>query len=74
MVFAPADDRPFEERYEAARRYSQRLRDRAAQYLNPEQQRIFNEMQEDTLLSLRGALRNKDNAGGYTSVTINAGS
>lgn len=73
MVFAPADDRPFEERYEAARRYSQRLRDRAAQYLNAEQQRIFNEMQEDTLLSLRGALRNKDGAG-YTSVTVNAGS
>jgi hypothetical protein len=73
MVFAPADDRPFEERYEAARRYSQRLRDRAAQYLNADQQRIFNEMQEDTLLSLRGALRNKDGAD-YTAVTVNAGS
>jgi hypothetical protein len=73
MVFAPADDRPFEERFEAARQYSQRLRDRAAQYLNAEQQRVFNEMQEDTLMSLRSALRNKDN-GSYTSVTVNSGS
>lgn len=73
MVFAPADDRPFEERFEAARQYSQRLRDRAAQYLNAEQQRVFNEMQEDTLLSLRSALRNKDN-GSYTTVTVNSGS
>jgi hypothetical protein len=73
MVFAPADDRPFEERYEAARQYSQRLRNRAAQYLNAEQQRVFNEMQEDTLLSLRSALRNKDN-GGYTAVTLSSGS
>lgn len=73
MVFAPADDRPFEERFEAARQYSQRLRDRAAQYLNAEQQRVFNEMQEDTLLSLRSALRNKDN-GVYTAVSVNAGS
>jgi hypothetical protein len=73
MVFAPANDRPFEERYEAARQYSQRLRDRAAQYLNAEQQRVFNEMQEDTLLSLRSALRNKD-SGGYTAVTVSSGS
>ncbi len=69
MVFAPDESIPYEERFEAARRYSQRLRDRAAQYLNAEQLRQFNEMQEDTLISLRGALRNKDN-GGYTAVAI----
>jgi hypothetical protein len=61
MVFAPADsDASFEERYEIARQSSQRLRDRAAQYLNAEQLRAFNEMQDETLISLRGMLRNKD--------------
>lgn len=62
MVFAPDDSRPMEERYAAARQNSQRLRDRAAQYLNSEQQRVFNEMQDETLLGLRSALRQKNGA------------
>jgi hypothetical protein len=60
MVFAPADGATFEERYEAARRGSQRLHDRAAQYLDTEQLRAFDEMQDETLLGLRRMLRNKD--------------
>jgi hypothetical protein len=60
MVYSPNDGRSLEERFQAARQNSQRLRDRAAQYLNAEQQRIFNEMQEETLLSLRSMLRQKD--------------
>ncbi|HUQ08742.1 MAG TPA: hypothetical protein VM146_00405 [Steroidobacteraceae bacterium] len=60
MVFAPADGATFEERYESARQSSQRLHDRAAQYLNAEQLRAFDEMQDETLLGLRRMLRNKD--------------
>lgn len=60
MVFAPADGASFEERYESARQSSQRLRDRAAQYLNAEQMRAFNEMQDESLLGLRRMLRDKD--------------
>jgi hypothetical protein len=59
MVFAPTEDGTFEERYEIAQQSSQRLRDRASQYLTAEQMRVFNEMQDETLISLRGALRNK---------------
>lgn len=60
MVFAPSDGATFEERYESARQSSQRLHDRAAQYLNAEQLRAFDEMQDETLLGLRRMLRNKD--------------
>jgi hypothetical protein len=60
MVFTPNDGGSFEERYAAAKQNSQRLRDRAAQYLNAEQLRAFNEMQDETLLSLRSMLRHKD--------------
>jgi hypothetical protein len=60
MVFAPSDGATFEERYESARQSSQRLHDRASQYLNAEQLRAFDEMQDETLLGLRRMLRNKD--------------
>jgi hypothetical protein len=60
MVFSSADAGTFEERYQSAQRNSQRLRDRASQYLSAEQMRAFNEMQDETLISLRGALRNKE--------------
>lgn len=59
MVFAPGEGGTFEERYESARQSSQRLRDRAAQFLNAEQLRAFNEMQDETLISLRSVLRHK---------------
>lgn len=59
MVLASTEGDTFEERYETAKQNSQRLRDRAAQFLNAEQMRAFNEMQDETLISLRSALRNK---------------
>jgi hypothetical protein len=66
-----ADDKlPSEQHYEAARQYSQRMRDRAAQYLNAEQQRQFNQLLEDTLISLRSALRSGENGSGYAAVSI----
>jgi hypothetical protein len=65
MIMTTGDT--FEERYESAQRNSQRLRDRAAQYLSAEQMRVFNEMQDETLLSLRALLRNKDSMP-YTAV------
>jgi hypothetical protein len=66
MLFAPSEGTP-DAQYEAARQYSQRLRERAAPYLNSEQLRLFNEMQDDQLLAFRNMLRNKD--GTYSTVT-----
>jgi hypothetical protein len=66
MLFAPSQGTP-EAQYEAARQYSQRLRDRAAPYLNSEQLRLFNEMQEEQLLAFRNMLRSKH--GQYSAVT-----
>jgi hypothetical protein len=60
MIFTGGSGGDFETTFEAARQNSQRLRDRAAQVLNAEQMRAFNEMQDETLLSLRSVLRNKD--------------
>ena len=68
MVFTTGEDGSFEERYAIAQQNSQRLRERAAQHLNSEQLRAFNEMQDETLISLRGALRQKE-----TSVTQQGG-
>jgi hypothetical protein len=69
MIFSPNDGRSLEERYEVAKQYSQRLRDRAALVLNGEQLRAFNEMQDETLLGLRSMMRNKDSQS-FTTVTI----
>jgi isocitrate lyase len=79
MIFTTGEDASFEDRYATAKQNSQRMRDRAAQYLNAEQMRAFNEMQDETLLSLRSALRQKEmsvthHADGisYSSVTVPA--
>jgi hypothetical protein len=72
MVFSPDDGRSFEERMEAARQNSRRMRDRAAAYLNADQLRLFEEMQDETLLSLRSALRNKGEQS-ISSVTVTLG-
>jgi hypothetical protein len=55
----------------AAEQYSQRLRERAAQYLHSEQLRLFNEMQDEQLLSLRSLLRNKNAGFAAASVPVN---
>ena len=60
MLFAPSQGGSLEERLDVARQNSQRLRDRASQYLNAEQRRAFDEMQDETLLGLRRLLRGKD--------------
>jgi hypothetical protein len=55
------DDRgTLEERVAAARRYSDRLRERAAQVLTPDQAKSFNQMQDELLANLREMLRNQD--------------
>jgi len=79
MIFTTGDDASFEDRYATAKQNSQRMRDRAAPYLNAEQMRAFNEMQDETLLSLRSALRQKEmsvthHADGisYSAVTVPA--
>jgi hypothetical protein len=59
MLYAPSEGTP-DTQYEAARQYSQRLRDRATSYLNSEQLRLFNEMQDEQLVAFRNMLRNKN--------------
>jgi hypothetical protein len=77
MVFTTGEGGSFEERYAIAQQNSQRLRERAAQHLNAEQLRAFNEMQDETLISLRGALRQKgitdQNGVTYSAVSITSG-
>jgi hypothetical protein len=71
-LFAPAEG-SFESRYEAARQNSQRLRDRAAQHLNAEQMRTFNEMQDELLVGLRGLLRQKPGSFSAMSIAMPSG-
>lgn len=60
IIYAPDESAgSLEQRYEAAHDNSQRLRERAATYLSKEQLRIFNEMQDEALLSLRSVMRQK---------------
>lgn len=68
-VISPNDDRPLEQRLEAARQYSQRLRDSAAAYLNAEQLRAFDEMQGETLQELPNILSYQE-GGRFSAVSI----
>jgi hypothetical protein len=55
------DDRgTLDERVAAARRYSERLRERAAEVLTSEQAKSFNQMQDELLANLREMLRNQE--------------
>ncbi len=59
MLFV-GDQGTLDERVAAARRYSERLRERAAQVLTAEQAKGFNQMQDELLANLREMLRNQD--------------
>ena len=59
MLFV-GDQGSLDERITAARRYSDRLRERAAQVLTAEQAKSFNQMQDELLASLREMLRNQE--------------
>lgn len=59
MLFI-GDQGTLEERVAAARRYSDRLRQRAAQVLTAEQAKSFNQMQDELLANLREMLRNQE--------------
>ena len=65
MAFVTVQTESPEERFRSARENSQRLRARAAEVLTPEQLRVFNEMQDEVVLSARQQLRQKQN---YTAV------
>ena len=59
MVFTTGNG-SFESRLESAQRYSQRLRERAALFLDAGQMRAFDELQDEQLLQLRAAMRQKE--------------
>ncbi len=71
VLYAPSEGTP-ESQYEAARQYSQRLRDRAAGYLNTEQLRLFNEMQDEQLVAFRNMLRNKNGPDSAVTATMSS--
>jgi hypothetical protein len=59
MLFV-GDQGSLDERVAAARRYSDRLRERASQVLTPEQAKGFNQMQDELLANLREMLRSQE--------------
>jgi Spy/CpxP family protein refolding chaperone len=59
MLFV-GDQGSLDERVAAARRYSERLRERAAQVLTAEQAKSFNQMQDELLANMREMLRNQE--------------
>jgi hypothetical protein len=59
MLFV-GDQGSLDERVAAARRYSERLRERASQVLTPEQAKGFNQMQDELLANMREMLRNQE--------------
>lgn len=65
MIFTTGSG-SFEAQIEPAERYSQRLRDRAAQLLDAGQMRAFEEMQDEQLVQVRAALRHQGFFNGST--------
>jgi hypothetical protein len=59
MIYV-GDKGTLDERLAAARGYSERLRDRAAQVLTPEQAKNFNQMQDELLANLQDILRSQE--------------
>jgi hypothetical protein len=60
VVFTASDAPTPEAQLESAQANSRRMRERAAEVLTPEQLRVFNEMQEELLISLRRQVRQKE--------------
>jgi hypothetical protein len=69
MAFVTVEGGSHEERFKSAQENSQRLRARAAEVLTPEQLRVFNDMQDEVVISARQQLRQKQN---YTAVVVPA--
>jgi hypothetical protein len=59
MAYITVESDSPEERFKSALENSQRLRTRAAEVLNPEQLQVFNQMQDEVVLSARQQLRQK---------------
>jgi hypothetical protein len=60
MVFSASDAPSPEAQLESARANSRRMRDRAAEVLNAEQLRAFDEMQEELMISMRNQVHRKE--------------
>jgi len=69
MAYVTVEGNSAEERFASAQENSQRLRARAAEVLTPEQLRVFNEMQDEVVLSARQQLRQKQQ---FSAVTVAA--
>ena len=60
VIFSASDAATSEAQLESARANSRRMRARAAEVLDSEQLRVFDEMQEELMVSMRNQLRRKE--------------
>jgi hypothetical protein len=73
VVFSASDASTPEAQMESAQASSRRMRERAAEVLTPEQLRVFDEMQDELLISLRQQIRQKQEyavESSYATATI----
>jgi len=69
VVFSASDAATPEAQFESAQANSRRMRDRAAQVLSGEQLRVFDEMQDELLISLKRQVRQKEDLAVNSSIT-----
>ena len=70
MIFFSNDAPTPEAKFESAKENSRRMRERAAEVLTSEQLRVFNEMQDELLISLREQVLRKEDASSYATATV----
>jgi len=69
VIFSASDASTAEAQFESAQANSRRMRERAAEVLTGEQLRVFNEMQDELLISLKHQVRQKEEFTSNSSVT-----
>lgn len=73
VVFSASDATSADAQFESAQANSRRMRERAAEVLTAEQLRVFNEMQDELLISLKHQVRQKEDltlSSSYATATI----
>jgi len=69
VIFSASDASTADAQFASAQANSQRMRERAAEVLTGEQLRVFNEMQDELLISLKHQVRQKEEFAAGSSVT-----
>jgi len=69
MIFSASDAATFEAQLESAQANSRRMRERAAEVLDAAQLRVFDEMQDELMISMQNQLRRKEEFATNSSFT-----